>query len=108
MVTPDEDIFYVVAFLRSALPSADETLSLEYLNKQNQQILSLCNKEKIGVKQYLPHYKSQEEWKEHFGENWERFVRRKMEFDPKGILAPGQGIFQLQTDSTLSRSYSFL
>lgn len=102
MVTPEEDIFYMVSFLRSALPWVDETLNLEHLQRENQRILQFCNKEKIGVKQYLPHYKSQKGWKEHFGKKWARFVRRKMEFDPRGILATGQGIFQLEAANSYS------
>ncbi|XP_077210551.1 cytokinin dehydrogenase 5-like [Tasmannia lanceolata] len=94
VVTPDEDIFYLVALLRSALVSGEETQTLEYLSHQNEQILSFCDKAGIKVKQYLPLYKTQEEWKNHFGDKWSRFVKRKMEFDPKGILATGQRIFQ--------------
>jgi hypothetical protein len=43
-VTPDEDVFYLVAFLRSAQ-------SLEELELQNRQIFSEAG---IGAKQYLP------------------------------------------------------
>ncbi|KAL2521086.1 Cytokinin dehydrogenase 5 [Forsythia ovata] len=38
-VTPEEDIFYLVAFLRSALDNGTETQTLEYLRNQNRQIL---------------------------------------------------------------------
>ncbi|XP_058074896.1 cytokinin dehydrogenase 5 [Magnolia sinica] len=98
VVTPDEDIFYLVGLLRSALDSGEEAHSLEHLSRQNNQILSYCKEAGIEVKQYLPHYKSQEEWKQHFGdEKWSRFLKRKVEFDPRRILAPGQGIFRSST-----------
>jgi len=92
VVTPDEDVFYLVAFLRSAVPGAPE--SLEALSRQNQRILDFCAEAGIGAKQYLPNHKARHEWAEHFGgARWERFARLKAEFDPRAILAAGQGIF---------------
>lgn len=94
VVTPEEDVFYLVAFLRSALESDDETQTLDYLNNQNYEILKLCEDEKINVKQYLPHYTNQQEWRDHFGEKyWTKFQQRKLEFDPRHILSTGQRIF---------------
>ncbi|KAK8646469.1 hypothetical protein V6N13_120254 [Hibiscus sabdariffa] len=93
VVTPDEDVFYLVALLRSALDNGEETHSLEYLTNQNRQILKFCDDAGINVKQYLPHYTTHEEWMDHFGNNWDRFYQMKMEFDPRHILASGQQIF---------------
>lgn len=94
VVTPEEDVFYLVAFLRSALENGDETQTLDYLSNQNYEILKFCEDEKINVKQYLPHYDNQREWRDHFGEKyWTRFQQRKLEFDPRHILATGQKIF---------------
>ncbi|KAK9136288.1 hypothetical protein Syun_015618 [Stephania yunnanensis] len=105
VVTPDEEVFYLVALLRSALDSGDETQSLEYLNNQNRRILNFCDEAGIKVKQYLPHHSTEDEWKGHFGEiNWERFVKRKVEYDPRRILATGQRIFAPQFDSRASSS----
>ncbi|KAJ6730987.1 GULONOLACTONE OXIDASE [Salix viminalis] len=92
-VTPDEDVFYLVALLRSALDNGEETQSLEYLTNQNHKILRFCDDAGIKVKQYLPHYTTQEEWMDHFGDKWDQFYRRKMEFDPRQLLATGQRIF---------------
>lgn len=94
VVTPEEDVFYLVALLRSALDGSDETQTLEYLNNQNRQILRFCNDLKINVKQYLPHYTTQEEWMDHYGDKWDLIHERKMKFDPKRILATGQRIFK--------------
>ncbi|XP_072988160.1 cytokinin dehydrogenase 5 [Typha latifolia] len=106
VVTPDEEVFYLVALLRSALPdSGESTQSLEYLSKQNQQILDFCDESGIEVKQYLPHYRTQSDWARHFGPKWERFLRLKSEFDPKFILGTGQGIFQ-SISSISSSSFS--
>ncbi|KAL2346294.1 hypothetical protein Fmac_000294 [Flemingia macrophylla] len=90
VVTPEEDVFYLVAFLRSAL----DTETLEYLSNENRQILRFCHDSEIKVKQYLPHYTTHQEWMDHFGDKWTQFIARKMQFDPRQILATGQQIFQ--------------
>ncbi|XP_065868545.1 cytokinin dehydrogenase 6-like [Euphorbia lathyris] len=93
-VIPDEDIFYLVAFLTSAVPSSTGTDGLEHILTQNRRILEFCKTERLGVKQYLPHYTTQEEWQAHFGSQWKLFVQRKSAYDPMAILAPGHRIFQ--------------
>lgn len=92
-VTPEDDVFYLVALLRSALDNGEPTQSLEYLSHQNHQILEFCYENGIEVKQYLPHYTTEEEWADHFGDKWPEFQARKMKFDPHHILATGQKIF---------------
>ncbi|PSS20803.1 Cytokinin dehydrogenase [Actinidia chinensis var. chinensis] len=87
-VIPDEDIFYSIGLL---LSSGDSDWAA--LEKQNQEILQFCEKVGINAKQYLPHYKTRKDWKNHFGAKWETFVERKAQFDPKMILSPGQRIF---------------
>ena len=94
VVTPDEEVFYLVALLRSALENGEETQSLQYLTNQNEKILKFCKEEKIAMKQYLPHYTTQQEWKDHFGDRWDQFYKMKVQFDPKHILATGQRIFK--------------
>ncbi|KAL9296111.1 hypothetical protein ACSQ67_022007 [Phaseolus vulgaris] len=94
VVIPEEDIFYLVAFLTSAVPSSNGTDGLEYILSQNKRILEFCETSQLGVKQYLPHYTTQQEWRAHFGPQWETFLQRKSVYDPLAILAPGQRIFQ--------------
>ncbi|KAL8260541.1 hypothetical protein R6Q59_028494 [Mikania micrantha] len=94
MVTPKENVFYLVAFLSSAIPSSTGTDSLEYIQSQNKKILEICENANLEAKQYLPHYNTQDEWKKHFGGQWEDFLRRKLTYDPLAILTPGQRIFQ--------------
>ncbi|CAK9178476.1 unnamed protein product [Ilex paraguariensis] len=94
VVTPDEEVFYLVALLRSALDNGEETQTLEYLSNQNRQIRRFCDETGINVKQYLPHYNTRQEWMDHFGDKWAQFYQRKMEFDPRRILATGQQIFK--------------
>ncbi|XP_040993539.1 cytokinin dehydrogenase 6-like isoform X2 [Juglans microcarpa x Juglans regia] len=92
-VIPEEDIFYLVAFLTSAVPSSTGTDGLEHILTQNKKILEFCETAHLGVKQYLPHYTTQEEWRAHYGPRWEVFVKRKSAYDPLAVLAPGQRIF---------------
>ncbi|XAR68472.1 Cytokinin dehydrogenase [Bertholletia excelsa] len=94
LVTPEENIFYLVAFLSSAKPSSTGNDGLEHILTQNKRILDFCEAAHLGVKQYLPHYSSQKAWQKHFGSHWEIFARRKSAYDPLAILAPGQQIFR--------------
>ncbi|XP_015884552.1 cytokinin dehydrogenase 7 [Ziziphus jujuba] len=89
VMLPEGEIFYLVALLRFTRkePSAEKLVA------QNQEIIQYCIKKGIDFKLYLPHYRSQEDWKRHFGNQWSRFVERKARFDPMAILAPGQKIF---------------
>ncbi|RVW40711.1 Cytokinin dehydrogenase 6 [Vitis vinifera] len=96
-VIPEEDIFYLVAFLSSAVPSSTGTDGLEYILSRNKRILDFCKTARLGVKQYLPHYTTQEEWRTHFGPRWEAFAQRKSAYDPLAILAPGHRIFRKAT-----------
>ncbi|KAK8651428.1 hypothetical protein V6N13_141029 [Hibiscus sabdariffa] len=94
VVIPEEDVFYLVAFLSSAVPSSTGSDGLDHILIQNKRILEFCEIARLGVKQYLPHYPTQREWKAHFGSRWEVFARRKSSYDPLAMLAPGQRIFQ--------------
>ncbi len=89
-VVPDEEVFYLVSFLRNALPSGP---GLESMLDENARILRVC--EDLNGKHYLPKYTGEEQWKRHFGcEKWTAFVQHKHMFDPHNILAPGQKIFR--------------
>ena len=94
VVMPEEDIFYLVAFLASAVPSSNGPDGLENILSQNKKILEYCERSHLGVKQYLPHYTTEEAWRVHFGSQWQIFQQRKSVYDPLAMLAPGQQIFQ--------------
>lgn len=87
-VIPDEDVFYAVGLLHSS--GFNEWQAFDEVNKQ---LLQFCQDAGIMVKQYLPHYETQEDWKNHFGSNWQSFQEMKTKSDPNTILAPGQRIF---------------
>ncbi|KAJ4754241.1 Cytokinin oxidase/dehydrogenase-like protein [Rhynchospora pubera] len=89
---PESVIFYLVALLRFPRsypegPRIDEVLA------QNHEIVNCCRSNGYDFKLYLPHYETESDWAEHFGDGWSRFVRRKADYDPMAILAPGQKIF---------------
>ncbi|KAJ7537850.1 hypothetical protein O6H91_11G024400 [Diphasiastrum complanatum] len=90
-VTPSEDIFYSVGLLGYASPRSAPTA--ESLMDQNSKILYFCRTKSIEYKQYLPHYVNQDEWRTHFDRLWPRFRERKLRYDPKAILSPGQRFF---------------
>ncbi|KAL7095966.1 hypothetical protein ACP275_10G055900 [Erythranthe tilingii] len=87
-VIPDEEIFYTLGLLHSC--GAQEAGIYEELNKE---IIKFCEENEINIKQYLPHYKSKEDWMKHFGRKWNTFQEMKTKFDPRLILSPGQRIF---------------
>jgi cytokinin dehydrogenase len=88
-VVPDEEVFYLVAFLRNVLSSGP---GLQSMLDENARILRVC--EDLNGKHYLPRYTREEQWKRHFrSEKWTAFVQHKHMFDPHAILAPGQNIF---------------
>ncbi|GAB4854538.1 Cytokinin dehydrogenase 7 [Ancistrocladus abbreviatus] len=101
VVLPEGEIFYIVALLRFSRPYAHRGPA-EDMVAQNQEILRHCKRSGYNFKLYLPHYESQEEWKQHFGNQWMRFVERKEKFDPMAILAPGQRIFSRRTQNSPS------
>ncbi|KAG5086128.1 hypothetical protein JHK82_053525 [Glycine max] len=100
LVTPEEDVFYLVALLSSALPNSTGADSLEHILAQNNKIIDFYTGAQLRVKQYLPHYSTQEEWQVHFGSRWEAFVERKRAYDPLALLAPGHRIFQKAVSSS--------
>ncbi|CAM6088299.1 unnamed protein product [Calypogeia fissa] len=86
---PDGDVFYLVAFLPSVVPSAGPLLGA-FLSR-NSELVRYC--QSLGCKQYLPIYSTHADWQTHFGNSWTNFLGNKIKFDPEAILAPGQNIF---------------
>ncbi|KAL7095967.1 hypothetical protein ACP275_10G056000 [Erythranthe tilingii] len=87
-VIPDEEVFYMLGLLHSTPPD-----KYHIYDKFNDPILRLCKKAGVNVKQYLPEYKSKQDWIKNYGSKWKVIRQRKESFDPKMILSPGQRIF---------------
>ncbi|KAK4757753.1 hypothetical protein SAY87_019054 [Trapa incisa] len=85
---PDEEVFYTVGFLQ-----ASGFHDWQEFDQQNRQIIQFCEEAGISIKQYLPHYRTREDWAKHFGIKWCNLCQQKTQFDPKKILSPGQMIF---------------
>ncbi|XP_010438272.1 PREDICTED: cytokinin dehydrogenase 4-like [Camelina sativa] len=88
-MSPDEDVFYVIGLLQSAGGSQN----WQELENLNDKIIQFCENSGIKIKEYLMHYTRKEDWIKHFGPKWDDFLRRKIMFDPKRLLSPGQDIF---------------
>lgn len=92
-VTPDEDVFYTLGLLHSSRVNDSG-----YYDELNNEIIQFCEKAGMEIKQYLPSYRSREDWVKHFGPKWKTFQERKNKFDPKMILSRGQRIFTASDD----------
>ncbi|KAL3654825.1 Cytokinin dehydrogenase 1, FAD and cytokinin binding [Castilleja foliolosa] len=87
-VTPNESVFYALGVLNMS-PVDKYQIYDDFSNE----VLRVCNVARINVKEYLPNYKNQSTWINHFGNKWGTFSARKNMFDPKKRLSPGQKIF---------------
>lgn len=85
-------VMYVVGVLQSASPDTCNHHCLHNL-LQHQRLFAQTACDRIGAKQYLGHQPSPFHWRQHFSQRWDRFARRKSQFDKNYILGPGQGIF---------------
>ena len=88
--TPNEEIIYLFAILRTAEPNPAVVNAMVADNR------ALFDRARdLGGKSYpvnaLPF--SQADWIRHFDDSWEAFIRMKNTLDPQKLLAPGQGIF---------------
>lgn len=88
MIPDGEEVVYIIGILQSANPQ-----NLQEVESINDKIIKFCKDSGIKIKQYLMHYTRKEDWIEHFGSKWADFSKRKQQFDPKKLLAPGQDIF---------------
>jgi len=88
---PDDPVPYLFAIL-AAVP-ADGTATVERLLAANRAAYERT--EAAGGTQYpvgsVP-FRPQD-WRAHYGERWPQLAAAKRTYDPKGLLAPGQGVF---------------
>lgn len=87
---PDSDLVWLFALLRTA--SADDPATGAAMIEANWALYDralACGGMGYPVNT-LP--MSAADWRAHFGPRWRQLLAAKQEFDPYGILAPGQGI----------------
>lgn len=87
---PAEEVFFLFDVLRTAPPDA---AALDGRVATNRRLFEGARdvggtRYCIGTVPFAP-----EDWRAHFGVHWERFRQARREFDPDGVLTPGQGIF---------------
>jgi cytokinin dehydrogenase len=88
---PDSPVVFLLALLRAVSPpTEEETQRLIAVNRaQYDQVVA------VGGTHYpvgaIP--LTQEDWQAHYGPQWQAFHRAKHRYDPRHVLAPGQGIF---------------
>lgn len=89
MAMPDEETVFLFSILRTAVPP-DAAQQLVDANRAIYEELH-----DLGGKRYpisaIPF--SVQDWKDHFGNQWGKFVKAKSKYDPCNVLTPGQGIF---------------
>ena len=94
--TPKEETIYLFSILQTAKPDPEIVNALLAKNRY-----WFEQARDLGGKSYpvnaLPF--SQEDWIEHFDDNWSTFAHLKASLDPRQLLAPGQGIFTPETYS---------
>jgi cytokinin dehydrogenase len=91
--TPTEETFFSFAILRTVAPDPNTVAKAVAHNRRlferGQALGGTCYP--IGSLEFSP-----TDWKRQFGSRWETLRRAKEQFDPDGVLTPGQGIFSAQ------------
>jgi FAD/FMN-containing dehydrogenase len=86
---PDSDVVFLLAMLRTVTPPDDPQRLIAVNRTQYAQAVE------VGGTHYpvgaIPLTKA--DWQTHYGPQWPAFRSAKRSYDPKNVLAPGQGIF---------------
>jgi FAD/FMN-containing dehydrogenase len=88
---PDSPVVFLLALLRAVSPPDDaETQRLIAVNRsQYDQAVGVGGTHyPVGAVPLTP-----ADWRAHFGDQWPAFRAAKRRYDPRHVLAPGQGIF---------------
>jgi len=88
---PNEPVAYLFDLLRMPFP---DDPGVAGMLAQNRRFFDLAVS--LGAKRYLigavPGMTTQD-WRAHFGADWDRLVEAKRRYDPDHVLTPGQGFF---------------
>lgn len=90
--TPSSDVVWLFAILRTGSPYAYGNLLRMMALNETVYMRVKANGGTVYPVNALP--MSVEDWRDHFGDAWDGFEKAKEKYDPKGILTPGQGVFQ--------------
>ena len=90
---PDEPVIFLLSVLRTAAPDSGGALSAAAMLSANRSLFEQARA--LGGYEYpigsIP--MTGGDWREHFGAQWPSLAAARNEYDPNGILTPGQGIF---------------
>lgn len=93
---PDSDLAFLFAVLRTASPDTGALPAAAMLEANRELYLAA---QALGGTQYpvgsIP--MTGRDWRLQYGDQWPRFNEAKHRYDPHGILAPGQGIFESES-----------
>ena len=89
---PHEDVVFPFNVIR--MPPSDDRAAIQRMMAHNRSLYERLRS--AGAMQYpvsaFP--MSHDDWKDHFGPGWARFVEIKRHLDPASLLTPGYEIFQ--------------
>jgi cytokinin dehydrogenase len=93
---PDEELVFLLTLLRTASPGAAGPAAMVEANRALYQRVRAAGGTQypVGTIPMTP-----ADWRRHFGPSWPRLAAAKRRYDPDGILAPGQGVFDAPATS---------
>lgn len=91
VATPDSSTVFLFAILRVALPP-DQAV-VQRLLRDNRALYEQARE--LGGTQYPVGSitMTPQDWRRHFGRDYQQFAQAKSRYDPRHVLTPGQGIF---------------
>ncbi|MGW2092089.1 FAD-binding protein [Promicromonospora sukumoe] len=92
VVVPEGEVFFLLALLRAVSPPDDA--HAERLIADNDALYARVLA--AGGAQYPVNalHLTPADWRTHYGDRWPVVLRAKDRYDPRGVLTPGQGIFE--------------
>jgi FAD/FMN-containing dehydrogenase len=89
VMLPDSPVVFLLALLR-AVPHTETERLLAVNRRQYDEAVALGGTHyPVGAIPLTP-----EDWRAHYGDRWPAFQAAKHRYDPRGVLTPGQGIFE--------------
>ncbi|MFJ3403114.1 FAD-binding protein [Promicromonospora sp. NPDC090134] len=89
---PDGEVFFLLALLRAVSPPDDaeaERLIADNAALYARVLAAGGTQYPVNALRLTP-----ADWRTHYGDSWPTVLRAKDRYDPRGVLTPGQGIFE--------------
>ena len=88
---PDEELVFLLTLLRTASPGAADPAVMVEANRTLHRRVQAAGGLRYPVGSVPA---THADWRRHFGPWWPRLAAAKRAYDPAGLLAPGQGVFE--------------